>query len=434
MIYYISNRDTTYDGIESSTVEDCIKYLSGLKSIAVDTETTGLDPHSNKILLLQVGDSYNQFVIDCTTVDIKQFKQLLETKKLILHNAKFDYKFLKMAGITIEHIWDTMLAKMVLFCGYDDVSYTLESEAEEVLKIKLDKDVRKSFIGLDIEELAKEHILYAAEDIAILHNIAIDQVHRLRKYNLMNAAEMEFQVLKAFGDIELNGMYLDTVAWLENYAKNESLMKVAEIELDNLLLKESKLEYIERLNEEQVAEQNRLLNINYRSPKQVKEMFHKLGFRIESTRSDMLEKYTHKHPIFKALIKLREISKAVSTYGEKFLLNINENTGRVHSDFYQVLNTYRVSSNNPNLQNIPRSNDFRNCFKPRPGYVWVSIDYSQQELRLMADFSEEEGFINVMNAGEDAHCFAGSMMFKRTITEEDKELRDRAKAINFGKP
>ena len=86
------------------------------------------------------------------------------------------------------------------------------------------------------------------------------------------------------------------------------------------------------------------------------------------------------------------------------------------------------------MQNLPQDNKFRNCFVASPGFSWISIDYSAQELRLMADGSKEEGFINVLNAGEDLHCYAGSMMFKKTITKSDKELRNKAKTINFGKP
>ena len=112
---------------------------------------------------------------------------------------------------------------------------------------------------------------------------------------------------------------------------------------------------------------------------------------------------------------------------------------KIHTDFWQVKSTGRVSSgskdmNAPNMQNLPQDNKFRNCFVASPGYSWISIDYSAQELRLMADGSKEPGFINVLNAGEDLHCYAGSMMFKRTITKSDKELRNKAKTINFGKP
>ena len=91
--------------------------------------------------------------------------------------------------------------------------------------------------------------------------------------------------------------------------------------------------------------------------------------------------------------------------------------------------------NAPNVQNIPAKNVFRNCFKARPGFKWVSIDYSGQELRIMADGSGEQGFIDVLNdKTQDLHCYAGSMMFKKPVTKEDKSLRDKAKTINFGKP
>ena len=142
----------------------------------------------------------------------------------------------------------------------------------------------------------------------------------------------------------------------------------------------------------------------------------------------------HRHAIIPILLELRKLEKVISTYGKDFLNNVNKNTHKIHTNFWPILVTGRVSSSEPNLQNIPKTNQFRNCFIAQEGYKIVSCDYSAQELRLMAEGSNEQGFIDVMNRGDDLHCFVGSMMFQKTITKEDKDLRNKAKTINFGKP
>lgn len=435
MIYFIGEDSLLNNELYTpSTVEECIAYFSDKKSIAVDTETKGRNPYTKRILSLQLGDPDNQWVIDCRTTDIRQFKELLESKKLLLHNAKFDYKFLKHAGITIEDIWDTMLAECVLYCGHEAHGYSLQAVTERYLDIHLSKDTRGDFYKIESEPFTDKQVEYAALDVTYLHKIAEAQFKELEKYGLLYAADLEFKVTKAFADVEYNGMYLDPESWGHNAVAFEQKVLDLTYELDEII-KASGLKYpVVSFGEDLFGEKIRELKINYNSPQQIKTLLSDLGISVENTNNRTLVTSKSRHAFIPKLIEYREASKRANTYGQAFLDNINPATGRIHSDFWQVLNTYRVSSNNPNLQNIPSTNEFRNCFKPRPGYKWVSIDYASQELRLMADFSEEPGFIDVLNRGEDLHCYAGSMMFKRTITKEDKDLRTKAKTINFGKP
>lgn len=419
-----------------ASVEECLNYFRDKKSIAVDTETQGRNPHSKKILSLQLGDKDNQFVIDCRTVNILQFKDLLESKKILLHNAKFDYKFLKHAGIIVENIWDTMLAECVLYCGHESYGYGLDKVIDRYCNIKISKDTRGDFYKLTSEPFTAEQIRYAATDVMYLHDIAKKQYDKLKFYDLLYAINLENQAVKALADIEYNGMLLDKDQWLSNtyaykYNLDETIKELDQIVLNDKILKQH-YRALGILNLFDYEE--RQLNINYSSPKQVLELLNRLGLFPLNTNARELVKLANKHPIIPILDKYREYAKVISTYGESFLDNINKVTGRIHTDFWQILNTYRISSNNPNLQNIPATKEFRNCFIPRPGYSWVSIDYNAQELRLMADYSDESGFIDVLNRGDDLHCFAGTMMFKKPVTKQDKELRNKAKTINFGKP
>lgn len=438
--------------IDEVSVEDCLNYFADKDAIEVDTETDALDPHTANVVMLQLGDSKNQFVIDVRIIDILLFKELLETKLCLLQNAKFDYKILKKRGILLDKIYDTMLAECVLFCGYIGHGYSLAALHQFYLSIELPKEERAGFVGIGKKPFTLKQVEYGARDVTNLTKIKDLQQFDIRRKELEYCVNLENQVVKALADIEYNGMLLDSSEWSKVTVLYQA--KVAELEkaLDNVIQTEPKLKKFKPtvVQGNLFGMEERAVKINYGSPVQIKNICHALGEMVESTNereigklakfNDKEECIWSKHPFFELLLRMRENSKVVSTYGDSFLNYINPATGRVHTDFWQVKNTGRVGSGNkesnaPNVQNIPAKNSFRNCFKARPGFKWVSIDYSGQELRLMADGSGEPGFIDVLNRGEDLHCYAGEMMFKRPIDKKkDKALRDKAKTINFGKP
>jgi len=441
MIYYIGPAPAVESTFKLSTVEDCLEYFKNHESIAIDTETQGRDAHVKKILSLQIGDANNQYVIDCRYTDIKKFKNLLESKLCILHNAKFDYKFLKASGIVMEHIYDTMLSECVIYAGYESFGYGLKDLTSRYLNIDLDKTTRGDFYKLTSQPFTDKQIEYAALDVAYLHQIKELQHRKIRRYDLQYCVDLENEVVKALADIEYNGISFNVQAWLDNARQYEAKQKDIEGLLDTIVVGDPilSLQYKPKYVQTNLFDlPRRESNINYSSPSQIHKIFRELGYEVESTDDRTLSKYVDKHPFFKKLQEYREVSKIVSTYGEAFCEYINPHTMKIHTDFWQIKSTGRVSSgskdmNAPNMQNLPQDNKFRNCFIASPGFSWISIDYSAQELRLMADGSKEEGFINVLNAGEDLHCYAGSMMFKKTITKADKDLRNKAKTINFGK-
>ena len=443
MIYYIGNkRLIKSESFKESNVKECLDYFKNKDSIQIDTETTGRDVHSDKLLSLQLGDSDNQWVIDIRVVNILEFKELLENKLCIFQNAKFDYKFLKKAGIIIEKIYDTMLAECIIFCGYDKFGYSIKDILKRYLDIDLDKTVRSEFINITTQEFTDGQIIYAALDVTYLHIIVTKQMELIKKFNLEYCLNLENQVVKALADIEYNGMYLDREKWMRIASASKEGAFELQNQLDEVVNSDSKLSKVYKpkyIQTNLFDWEERDINLNYASPAQMKKLFKVLGVDIESTNDRELSKLISKHKFFELLSKFREVAKVVSTYGESFLDYINPNTNRVHTDFWQIKNTGRVSSgsksmNSPNLQNIPADNKFRNCFKAREGFKWVSIDYSGQEMRLMADASGEEGFIDVLNSNKDLHCYVGSMMFNREIDPvKDKAIRTKVKTINFGK-
>lgn len=437
MIYLVSNHGELGE-LESNgeykhaTVDQVIRYFQNKDELQVDSESDGLCPYQNSLVTLQLGDRKNQFVIDLRFQSAQPFKPLLEDKLCLLQNAKHDYKFLKRIGITLENIYDTMLAECVIYNGYGEkFGYALDDIYKRHLGLEISKDPRKDFGKLQGGPLPTRLIKYAAEDVTRLADVRDAQKKLIDKFDLQTAVDLENKAVKALGDIELNGMYMDTQQWSDLAAENRKEYQQSLIEMDELVLNMD-LGYHANGEQDLFRDEVRPLSINYGSPPQTLDMLRRAGLPVNSTNANTLEQYNH-HEIVKKLTEVRGLKTSLSRYGDSFLDYINPKTGRIHTDFWQMKNTFRLGSSDPNIQNIPRDNRYRNCFKPRPGYKWISIDYSGQEMRLMADFSKESHLINAMNEGKDPHCFVGSMMFEKEITKDDP-LRQDAKIINFGKP
>lgn len=429
------------DDFHQSSVSEVYEYFRSKKWIAVDTETNGKDPHQHKIISLQLGDPDNQWFIDCRTTDIRLFKELLEDKSLIFQNYKFDYKFFKHVGIFPKEVWDTMIAECVLYCGYEKWGYGLDDLVTRYLGVTMNKETRVDFLSIKDKPFESRHIKYGCLDVIYLPDIKSRQESKARELELERCIDLENQVIPAFGDIEYNGLGFDPKEWMAiaNATEEEAFLLVKQ--LNDIVLNDSILSKIYKplyVQGNLFGEPETILDINYASPVQVGKICKELGYPLQSTSEQHLLKLKNKHPFFKSLMELRKKNKIVSTYGENFLDYINPVTGRIHTSFWQVKDTGRVSSgsrvdNTPNVQNIPADNRFRNCFKAREGYSWVSGDYTGQELAIMAFLSQEEIFIKSLNNGEDLHSNSASILFNKKITKENnKKERDAAKTITFG--
>lgn len=339
MIYYIGPTPAVESTFKLSRVEECLQYFKGHTSIAIDTETQGRDPHVKKILSLQIGDSKNQWVIDCRYTDIKLFKDLLESKLCILHNAKFDYKFLKHSGIVMEKIYDTMLAECVIYAGYESFGYGLKDLAQRYLGVDLDKTTRGDFYKLTSQPFTDKQIEYAALDVAYLHKIKKIQSVAIEKYDLKYCVDLENEVVKALADIEFNGISFNINSWLKNAREYEHRQTSIQDELDNIIIFDSVLSPIYKPKYVQTnlfGLCGRKCTINYSSPSQILKIFKELGHTVDSTDDRTLSKYVNKHIFFKKLQEYREVAKIVSTYGEAFCDYINPHTKKIHTDFWQV--------------------------------------------------------------------------------------------------
>jgi DNA polymerase-1 len=429
-----SRNFSTYPSVSP---KDILDYFEDKEEIQVDTETYGLDPHTKDIITLQLGDRDRQFVIDVRSVNILLFKDLIENRLAYLQNAKFDYKMLLKKGIVLTKVYDTMLAEAVIFNGFPDRKLALAAMCKEYLGVEMEKETRGTFTSLAGDPLMNKQIRYAGTDVVYLQDIAKYQQWYIRRYDLQYAVDVENQASLPLADIEYNGMYLNEKRWMTLYNRNLTEILALENEIDRYLV-DKNIVQPKYLGNDLFGTQTRVTDINYGSSMQMKQILKKLDIHVTSTDEPTLTKLKDNRFV-SYLLEHRSLNKKISTYGKRFLGYINESTGRVHTNFWQVKNTFRLGSgsksqNAPNVQNIPASNEYRNCFEPRKEFSWLSIDYSSQELRLMADFSGETEFIDALNEGKDLHCFAYNKMTGENITKEDKVKRTAAKTINFGKP
>lgn len=424
---YITNRD---DALKA------ISVLSNGQMISVDVEAGGLDPLSNKLLLVQLANESTSYIFDAQKFKLKDFEpliSLLENPKIlkIMHNGKFDYQFIKVhVGAKVKNIFDTMLAEGVLSAGLKRPQ-TLASLSEEYLGTRLDKSLRKSFEELKTQ-ITKEQLKYAALDTLVLFPIFEAQTKKLKQEGLINIAKLEFAVMPVVAEMELYGIYIDVDRWRDIL---ESLKKKHQEYLQKF--QEAVRPYYQSSQIDLFGNHSEVINTD--SNVQLLDLFNnKLHLNVPSTGDEVLMSLSH--PIAKILREYRAYAKLISAFGENLLSKVNSKTGRIHPDFIQLgAATGRFACSNPNLQQVPRNSEeapFRQCFKPAPGYKLVVTDYSAFEMRILADLSGDEKMIEALKNGLDIHSYTASLMFGKEYTPDFKklypELRQIAKPIGFG--
>jgi DNA polymerase I-like protein with 3'-5' exonuclease and polymerase domains len=454
MIYFVGP-DTVLPCCEIATMDDAVKYCSGKKYLGVDTETEGLDFTCDKMIMFQIGDGDNQFVIDTRHVSIEPLRSVLEDTNIqkIFHNAKFDYKFIKKwSDITCQGVWDTFLVEVVLNCG-KKIGFGLKDLVKRYLNEELNKEIRNKFIGISKQPFTEEQIVYGAKDVAYLSSIKWKQVHELTQLQLGPVANLENEATLAFADIEYNGLDLDAKQWKALKKTNINSAKNLAFNLDLLLLEDTRLskfvsEYIQADMFTDI-EDLRKVDVKWTSPKQVLEVFKTLIPDLDDVNSKNMYKHRVKHEIIDTYVQYKEAMKLCTSYGDAFLDNLR-NDNKIHTNFHQILDTGRVSSSKPNMQQIPADNKYRNCFVAPKGWSYVSADYSSQELNVIAFGSKDPVWLEALEEGQDLHSTCAELVYgdKWMNSGEDdcaylkkkekcncpshKTLRTYVKTINFG--
>lgn len=419
------------------TEKEAIKALDVLSKqtvLAIDTETTGLDPYLSHLLLLQVATPEVCYILNCGVVNPSIWNNIFTDINILklAHNAVFDYKMIKYhAGASMRPIFDTMLAEQVIVGGRG-LRVGLAPVVARYLGFTMDKTIRSDFIGVKRTKFTDEELLYAANDALILHEIYDKQLDILKQDNLERVAALEFKTVVPLAEMELIGAYVDTKKWKLLVEKAEAYRNIVEEQILDILKSVS----------DQLSIFGKATVSLSSQPSLLKHLI-KLGIKvngslIEDTTDETLSSI--KHPIGPLLQEWRGWNKIVTSYGESFLEKINPVTGRLHAQYKQArADTGRMSSANPNVQQIPSYNEndstslnFRACFKAKPGYTLVTADYSQQELRVLAALSSDASILQAYRNGEDLHTRTAINVFGGTAKEvKNNGNRKIAKAVNF---
>ena len=419
--------DTKYHLIED--VNQLKKLIDPLintvEKIGIDTETTGLDPYTSKVRLIQIAIAKHPvFIIDLAALEkseLTPLKHLLASNCLkIGHNLKFDLMMLATAGINLAPpYFDTCLGYKVLTAGLKKTS-TLEMVARKLLRVKLDKSAQKSDFSQD---LSMEQLQYAANDAAVLLPLHSKLNRQLDIAKLTHTAKTEFDCLNAVARMELNGVRLDLDKW--QLLKQDLLQQQAELEQ----------QLQAHLNRGDRHTNNLLTSskINLSSPKQVVAAFNRLGINVKSTNIRELIPLAQDNPAVRWLLEYRSLTTRINTFSVGLPQFIHPITKRIQGHWWQMgARSGRFSCREPNLTNIPHDPQTRQCFTAAPGNVIIKADYSQIELRLMAKASGDRRMIAAYRNKEDLHKLTASFLFDRAIDEIEGDERNLGKIVNFG--
>ena len=413
-----------------------IEILTTQPVIGLDTETTELDPFTSRLRLIQLATPDRVFIFDFDHLSngdaarndaLAPLRRILEAPRpiKIAHNAKFDAKFIKHnLGVDLGGLFDTLLASQLVGAGDIEERHGLETVASRYLNESIDKSERLSNWNFELSEAQLE---YAARDAAVLLPLREKLIERLKSDSLVKVAQLEFECVMPVVDIELAGFYMRKDRWLEQLG----------------IVEKRRIELAEQLQEVLAVEsqQGSLFggpqreDINLDSHQQLTQALNRLGIPVpDSTRNWKLQPLAAQYPIVGTLLEYRTVQKALTSYGENMIELINPVTHRLHADFRQIgAPTGRFACTNPNIQQVPHAIEYRRCFSGYPeGRKLIIADYSQIELRILAEFSGDRGFIEAFNSGADLHRVTASQVFNASLDGVTKEQRDFAKRLNFG--
>ncbi|HEV8369969.1 MAG TPA: DNA polymerase [Pyrinomonadaceae bacterium] len=428
---------TNYEVIKTPhDLRRAIETLSSQPALGLDTETTDLDPFTSRLRLIQLAAPDKVFIVDLDAFRNGEFarnetlaplRQLLEAARpiKIAHNSKFDAKFIKHnLGVDLGGLFDTLLASQLVGAGDIEERHGLEAVAGRYLNESVDKTERLS--NWDFE-LSESQLEYAARDAAVLLPLREKLIERLKSQSLVKVAQLEFECVMTVVDIELAGFFMHKDRWLDQLS----------------IVEKRRIELAEQLQEVLAEEstQGSLFggpqreDINLDSHQQLTQALNRLGIPVpDSTRNWKMQPLAAQYPIIGTLLEYRTVQKALTSYGTNMIELINPVTKRLHADFRQIgAPTGRFACTNPNIQQVPHAVEYRRCFSGYPeSRKLVIADYSQIELRILAEFSGDQGFIDAFNSGADLHRVTASQVFNASLDQVTKEQRDFAKRLNFG--
>ena len=384
MIYFVTGQRGLFEFPDAKykciSVEESLRILEPLRVVGLDTETTGTEIWQGMMLTLQLGNKENQVVIDCMTINVKQYKDYLESNRLfIIHNAKFDLRWLYKEHIVVRNVYDTYLAEKILYLGFPPgiISLSLQACCDRYLNVFLDKTMR----GKIHAGMTEDVIVYAANDVVYLEDIMNSQLSIISARGQRVALDIENEFVRVLAYIEFCGIRLDPERWKAKMAKDTERLRVAEKKLNEWVV-----DYVMKKNDPSLISINYDFNnkgkpakladsvyvvipapslfsefdtgpqciINWNSPKQVIRLFEELGFDLlvkdkktgkmkKSVESKYIELQVDKSTIAPLYLEYSAAFKVVTSFGQNFLDAINPVTQRIHPTFNQMMDTGRLS-------------------------------------------------------------------------------------------
>ena len=418
--------------------EEIIQKLLTSKILSLDTETTGTEPMDAELVGMSFSIAENEAFYVPVPADqeealkiVNEFRPVFENENSLKvgQNIKYDMIVLQNYGVQVKGpLFDTMIAHYVL---QPELRHGMDYLAEIYLRyqtIHIDELIGpKGKNQKNMRDLAPKDVYrYACEDA----DVTLKLKNVLEKELKENDAErlfydIEMPLVPVLVNIERNGVLLDTEALKQSSAHFTAQMENIEKEIYELAGE----------------------TFNIASPKQVGEvLFDKLRIVEKAkktktgqyvTSEEVLESLRHKHPVVEKILEHRGLKKLLGTYIDALPQLINPRTGRVHTSFNQTVTaTGRLSSSNPNLQNIPirdeNGKEIRKAFIPDEGCLFFSADYSQIELRIMAHLSEDKNMIDAFLSNHDIHAATAAKIYKIDLQDVSSDMRRKAKTANFG--
>lgn len=413
--------------------------LSIQSEFCFDTETTGLDPHAAELVCLSF--SFRKHEAFCVLVPnkkekvieiLEEFRAVFEDERItkIGQNIKYDLLMLKQYGFEVKgKLFDTMLAHYLI---QPETKHNLDYLCE--IYLNYEKIPTESLIGakgknqLSMRSAEPSKLMdYACEDADLTLQLKDVLAAELDQHGLTSLFEsLEMPLVPVLTDMEMAGVKLDPDS-LNQYAGE---LREQIIKLEAEIIELAGVEF------------------NVSSPKQLGEiLFEKLKIdpnakltktKQYSTNEEVLQQLLHKHPIVGKILEYRGLKKLLNTYVETLPLLINPHTGKIHTSYNQAVTaTGRLSSNNPNLQNIPirdeNGREIRKSFIPSDeNHLFLSADYSQIELRIMAALSKDEQMLEAFRNDQDIHSITAAKIYKVAVEEVTSDMRRKAKTANFG--
>ena len=457
-----------------ATIRDVVDYLRSATVVGLDIETTwgfngkyntefaqkfgkeknpcaeGLDPRLSRIVMVQIGDLDQQYIIDAREIDLDFLIPYLEDKDIIKvgQNLKFEYKHFRMHDCTIENMYDTMVVEKVLYTGRT-LDWSLKGLIKRYFGVTVDKGTRLEFAHIGTKAFSRKQIEYGADDIIYPLKIRETQLMEAKSKQVERCISLEMKFLAVLGDIEFNGMNFNQEIWMNTYKENLAALEPTERALAQYVLDNFQhTKYVDRQYD--MFANGFKCNVSWSSPAQVKEFFKSVGIRPEdkgkmSLNAKVLKGYLpqikdeKKLWLAKLFLEYAGLKQATTTFGKKFLKYVHPITGRLHSNYNQVLQTGRISSSSPNLQNIPAREGFRKAFDAPDDWNIVNADYSGQEQIILANKSKDPELQQFYVDGHsDMHSFIASKIYPELnglsleeIKRDHKGKRQIAKAAGF---